>query len=213
MEWWYVNCHLTVSDGRTFGVFAAFFRVDISDGAPDKAYQHFLTWALIDPGGQRYFPHTLLDPQAAELALKELDRGRGPRDERLSRALREVLVRGHVPLPDRQMRRVQVDLQRLALDLDGNRFTKNGDGSYALELKSADGREACRLQFSRSTNRSSATVTTASCAVWAARTCFITSRPAAVSRVSSWSTARNSTSSRVPVGTITSSANAVAELA
>src|SRR5262245_12214249 len=65
VEWWYVNSHLTVVDGRNFSLFAAFFRVDLSDdGAPRSDHQHFLAWALADPAGHRYLSHTLVDRRA-----------------------------------------------------------------------------------------------------------------------------------------------------
>jgi len=149
MEWWYVNTHLTAADGRRFSLFASFFRVDVTEeGASDRAFAHFLTWALVDIDTGRFFPHTLLDPRAPDLALSDLDNGRGPRDDRLARALREVVARGRVPLPDRLLARAaQVNLTRLDLDYDGNRFTKRDDGSYDIELTGTGAREGCRLRF------------------------------------------------------------------
>jgi len=151
MEWWYVHSHVATVDNRRFSLFAAFFRVEVSDDGDNPAerrYQHFLTWALVDPAGQRYFPHTLLDRGAPDSALKQIDRGRGPRDARLARALREVVAQGRVPLPDRLLARdARIDLERLAIDLDGNRFTRCHDGSYELELASETGLEGCRLRF------------------------------------------------------------------
>ena len=151
MEWWYVHSHATTIDNRRFSLFAAFFRVEVSDDGDDHAekhYQHFLTWALVDLAGQRYFPHTLIDRGAPGSALKQIDRGRGPRDSRLARALREVVAQGRVPLPDRLLtREAQVDVERLAIDLDGNRLTKSHDGSYELDLASETGLEGCRLRF------------------------------------------------------------------
>src|SRR5258708_5882115 len=62
MEWWYVNTHVTVADLREFSLFAAFFRVDTTQsGDAAASFSHFLTWALVDPSGKRYSPHTLLD--------------------------------------------------------------------------------------------------------------------------------------------------------
>src|SRR5690606_10403201 len=80
------------------------------------------------------------------LALDDLDQGHGPRDDRLARALREVLAAGRVPLPDRLMtREAEVATDALALDYDGNRFRKLDDGVYELELEEAN--EGCRLRF------------------------------------------------------------------
>jgi geranylgeranyl pyrophosphate synthase/predicted secreted hydrolase len=148
MEWWYVNTHLLVDAGKQFSLFAAFFRVDTSEsGSAEHQYSHFLTWGLVDPLGQRFFPFTLLDPQSPGHAVKEFNAGRGPRDERLSQALREVLETGKVPLPDRLFKQAHVDLDRLALDIDGNRFTKQANGSYRLELHDDSGVCGCDLFF------------------------------------------------------------------
>src|SRR5471032_2007370 len=148
-EWWYVNSHLIGTDGREFSLFAAFFRVDTTgEGAQERRYSHFLTWALVDPDGQRFFPRTLLDRATPDAVLKEIDCGRSPHDDRLGRALREVLERGRVPLPDQLLtREARVDIGRLALDFDGNRFTKDHDGSYELELASETADVGCRLRF------------------------------------------------------------------
>ena len=62
-EWWYVNAHLDLVDGRRFAVFAAFFR--IVRGRDEKThethYAHSLTWALIDLDRQKYYSDTLVD--------------------------------------------------------------------------------------------------------------------------------------------------------
>src|SRR5262245_40836839 len=77
VEWWYVNAHLTTEDLGCFSVFAAFFTVDVSDRNDiRKQNTHFLTWALTDVDGQRYFPETLLDARSPEIALAELEAAR-----------------------------------------------------------------------------------------------------------------------------------------
>lgn len=153
MEWWYVNGHLAVGNGGRYSLFASFFRVDATTEAErergERTYAHFLTWALIDLERGRYLPHTLLDRRTPALALHDFDTGRGPGDARLERAMREVLNRNRVPLPDRLLaHEAKVNLTRLDLDYGGNRFRKAADGSYELELVSHDGREGCRLRFS-----------------------------------------------------------------
>jgi len=149
MEWWYVNSHVTTPDGRPLSMFAAFFRVDVTaTGDPKRSYAHFLTWALVDPAANRYTPVTLLDAKAPKLALDDLDQGRGPRDTLLSRALREVLAKGQVPLPDRLLTRdAIVGLDVLSLDFDGNRFVKLADGRYEVDLADDASGAACRLRF------------------------------------------------------------------
>jgi geranylgeranyl pyrophosphate synthase/predicted secreted hydrolase len=148
MEWWYVNSHVTTNAGRPFSMFAAFFRVDV--GADDDAqptYTHFLTWALVDPANGAYHPRTLLDPRAPHIAIAELDKGYGPKDDRIRRALREVLDKGQIPLPDRLLsREAIVATDTLALDLDGNVLRKLDDGVYEASL-GGDGPAACRLRF------------------------------------------------------------------
>ena len=149
MEWWYVNTHLTTADARSFSLFAAFFRVDntpASGGPPQDA--HFLTWALVDVDGRRYLPETLLDPSTPKTALRELDEGRGTDDARLARAIREMLEKGNVGLPDALLRApARVASDRLALDYDGNRFTRDAAGDYHLELVDRAGVTGCRLRI------------------------------------------------------------------
>ena len=148
IEWWYVNSHLATEQGQRFSMFAAFFRVDISEPEDEqRTFSHFLTWALIDSTKGIHHPQTLLDPRSPHRALRDLDRGHGPRDERLKRALREVLAKGHIPLPDRLLTRdAVVALDVLSLDLDGNRFRKLHNGAYEVVL-GGDGPAACRLRF------------------------------------------------------------------
>jgi predicted secreted hydrolase len=147
-EWWYVNTHLTSTDGREYSIFAAFFRADISQpGSSTKEYGHFLVWGLVDTFNGRFYSHTLLDPASPQTGLLELDEGYGPRDSKISSALREILAAGRIPLPDRLMHNARVEVQRLDMDLDGNRFLKRGDGSYELELRGDSGRETCLLTF------------------------------------------------------------------
>jgi geranylgeranyl pyrophosphate synthase/predicted secreted hydrolase len=148
IEWWYVNAHLVATDGRRFGLFAAFFRINTAAGDAEPSYQHFLSWALADPAGQRYFPHTRMDRRTPETVLEEFDAGRGPGDERIRRALREVVEQGRIPLPDRLLTRdARVASDRLALDFDGDCFVKHADGSYDLDLSSEPGGCSCRLHF------------------------------------------------------------------
>ena len=148
MEWWYVNAHLSSEDGRQASMFAAFFRVDTTENGKQKEFSHFLTWSIVDPLQKRFCAHTLLDPKSPIMALKDLDNGSAPRDPRVSRALREVLAQGRVPLPDRLMQHEgQVRLDALDVDYDGNTFRKLADGSYEVRLLSESGREGCRLRF------------------------------------------------------------------
>lgn len=149
MEWWYVNSHLRSEEGQDYSVFAAFFRVDMSaKDATERTYTHFLTWALVDATAGRYFPHTLLDPLSPSLAVEDIDRRAGRSDPRLMRAMREVLSRNVVPLPDRMMPApATVLLDTLSLDYGGNRFRKLSDDSYAVDLASTASGVAVQLRF------------------------------------------------------------------
>ncbi|HLH29626.1 MAG TPA: lipocalin-like domain-containing protein, partial [Terriglobia bacterium] len=149
MEWWYVNTHLTAEGGREFSLFASFFRVDLTEqGSANREYGHFLTWGLVDLQQKRFHPHTLMDPKSPDWAIKDLDNGHGSKDERVSSALREILVQGRLPLPDRLMKReARVRLDALDIEMEGNCFSKSADGIYELQLHSEDGREGCSLHF------------------------------------------------------------------
>jgi geranylgeranyl pyrophosphate synthase/predicted secreted hydrolase len=153
LEWWYVNAHLEDALGRPFSLFASFFQIWISTD-PDtgaKEYAHALTWALIDARGERYVSESLVDRDAAPMALARLDRGFGPREPRLRRALREVLEAGKVPAPDHTMAtKGRCDPDALSLDFDGRTFEKLADGRYRLRLHDAAGEAGCDLVFSLS---------------------------------------------------------------
>lgn len=150
LEWWYVNCHLRAAGGAEFSLFASFFRV--RGGSDEKTgedwFTHYLTWALTDVRTKKYHGTVLLDPAAPEIALRGLDEGARVEDPRLRRALREVFARGRMPLPDQVMRRPAVTaLDRLSLDMDGNRLERHADGSYSLELWDEWLRAGTRLTF------------------------------------------------------------------
>lgn len=140
-EWWYVNAHLTAADGRALSLFAAFFRI-INGKRPDGSleYAHSLTWAITDVAKGDYLARTFVDARAPAIGLERIKRGQGARDERLNRAVSEVLEKGHVPLPDRFFPGpVHVATDRLALDYGGLRFEKVTAGEYRLTLGSAEG--------------------------------------------------------------------------
>ena len=140
-EWWYVNTHLTAADGRALSLFAAFFRI-ISGKRPDGTpeYAHSCTWALTDVAKGEYLARSFVDANAPAIGLERIKQGYGARDDRLNRAVSEVLRRGKVPLPDRFFPGpVQVASDRLALDYGGLRFEKLSAGEYRLVLDSPEG--------------------------------------------------------------------------
>ena len=150
LEWWYVNCHLETEDGRELSLFASFFRTAVGRDEPTGAYAyaHALTWALVDPAGQRYLPEALVDKDAPAIVRERLDRGEAIDDPLIRRAMREVVAKGRIPGPDRLLTRpALVADDRLALDYDGRRFEKTAEGTYELTLGPGSGGAACRLTF------------------------------------------------------------------
>ncbi len=140
-EWWYVNSHLTATDGRAFSLFAAFFRI-VNGKRPDGTleYAYSLTWALTDVAKADYVPRSFVDAHAPRIGLERIKQGQGARDERLNRAVSEVLEKGQVPLPDRFIPGpVHVASDRLALDYGGLTFEKVREGEYRLVLGSLEG--------------------------------------------------------------------------
>ena len=139
-EWWYVNTHLATPSGRTFSLFAAFFRVMTKKHDDGRAeYAHSLTWALSDVANADYIPCSLVDAAAPKLGLEKVKRGQASKDPRLNRAVTEVLERNLVPRPDRFFPgEVTLASDRLALDYAGCRFTKTSDGQYALRVVTDD---------------------------------------------------------------------------
>jgi geranylgeranyl pyrophosphate synthase/predicted secreted hydrolase len=149
-EWWYVNTHVTTTDGQELSLFAAFFRIikgkDEKTGEP--LYAHSATWALSDVGSKTYVARSFVDPSAPKMGLERIKNGRGSRDPRLNRAISEILERGRVPAPDRIFDGpVHVGERRFELDFAGARYSKNDDGSYRLELDDKKSGVGCDLTF------------------------------------------------------------------
>lgn len=150
IEWWYVNSHLTGSNGQQYSLFASFFRLAIGrDKLTQKLqYAHSLTWALSDVATKQYHTCSLVDQCAPEVGLKTIDKGLETADPLLQRALREVFAKGNVPLPDRLLAKdAVVSENTLSLDYDGNQFIKQEDGSYRLVLMNTDEPVGAELVF------------------------------------------------------------------
>ncbi len=136
-EWWYQNCHLVTATGRKLSLFASFFRIVVGrdEQTKQRVHAHSLTWAIIDADSGKYHTVSKVDQDAPRLGLQKLDRGEGTQDQRLRRAMREVLEKGKVPWPDRLFDRpIHVGDRRLELDFAGDRFVKRDDGTYRLQL-------------------------------------------------------------------------------
>jgi len=148
LEWWYVNGHCRMQDGREFSYFAAFFRkvqgYHPVTGTP--RYAHSVTWAISNFTEQHSQFVSRVDPNAPREGLRRLQTGLGPRDPRLNRALTDILERGTVPKPDVMFdRRICVELTQLDLDYAGDTFRKQADGSYHLRLHDAQRGLGCDL--------------------------------------------------------------------
>jgi predicted secreted hydrolase len=147
LEWWYVNAHLEVAEGREISLFAAFFRQLIArDARGTPRYAHSVTWALSEPGARSYKSSVVVDSSAPELGLLKLQAGLGVADSRLSSALREVLEKGRIPGPTRMFEGpANVAEDELRFELDGNCFERLPSGDYRLELGDAGQHMSCSL--------------------------------------------------------------------
>jgi geranylgeranyl pyrophosphate synthase/predicted secreted hydrolase len=150
LEWWYLNAHLETATGRRLGVFAAFFRQAWPSKWTDRSeHVHSITWAITDEDRGKFYPQCGVDRLAPELGLSRLGNGGGVEDDRINRAMREVLARGHVPEPTRMFEREPtVALADLSIDYDGQRFFKHPNGDYELHLFDPDSKMGCDLVFS-----------------------------------------------------------------
>lgn len=140
-EWWYVNGHVEVEDGRTFGLFAAFFRIisAYDEATKHVSYAHSMTWALSDLDAKSYVGESRVDERAPELGLDRMKNGRGSKDERLNRAMAEILEAGKVPAPDRVFDGgVEVASDRLFVKYGDARFEKLPDGTYRVRTRHSD---------------------------------------------------------------------------
>lgn len=148
-EWWYVNSHLRDATGREYSVFAAFFRIlksqDPKTGV--REWAHSLTWAVSDLKDQRYLASSRVDAAAPKIGLEKIKQGHGSKDQRLNRAMTELLEKGRVPRPDRVFGgEVKVALDTLSLDFAGTTLNKAADGSYRVVLDDGEGLR-CELSF------------------------------------------------------------------
>ncbi len=147
-EWWYINSHLEIADGRKYSLFASFFRIiaGYDKETKEPQYAHSMTWALSDPQTGKYYPLSLVDPEAPRMGLERLKRGEGTQDKRLRRSLQEILERGNVPYPDQIFPgNVFVNPTCLELDYSGQRYTKLSEGKYRLELHHTHFNVGCNL--------------------------------------------------------------------
>lgn len=135
LEWWYVNAHLDTEGGARYAVFAAFFRCErkAERSHDEPTHFHAVTWRLVDLGtGEGVTASFLEDTVMGEMRHRLATAKDMPF---MKRALIEQLDEGRIPLPDRLMReRPRLPMDRLAVDMDGQRFEKLDDGRYRLSL-------------------------------------------------------------------------------
>jgi len=136
-EWWYFNTHITGAEGRPLSLFVCFFRIMQSSHGSNRSYSHALTWAVSDVQNQRYYSDVALQSDAPVAMLKALEDGSLMKDPILKRALKEILEKGNVPLPDRLFKRdPKVGSGKfLDLDFESSSLHKNSDGEYLLSAK------------------------------------------------------------------------------
>jgi geranylgeranyl pyrophosphate synthase len=129
-------------------LFAAFFRIisSVDEVTHAISYAHSMTWALSEPTTKRYIGESRVDERSPQLGLERLKNQRGTKDERLNRAMAEILERDQVPTPDRVFDGpVRIDAERLHLEYGTASYEKLADGSYQLHI--TDGRNGCDLNF------------------------------------------------------------------
>jgi geranylgeranyl pyrophosphate synthase/predicted secreted hydrolase len=150
-EWWYVNSHVESADGRSFGVFAAFFRIiaSVDEATKEVTYAHSMTWGITDLATGKYIAESRVDKNAPKLGLERMDNGRGSKDDRLNRAMREILERGEVPAPDRVFDGdVTVKTDELFVQYGTNgTFAKRANGSYTVSISGHDDLAKIELSF------------------------------------------------------------------
>jgi geranylgeranyl pyrophosphate synthase/predicted secreted hydrolase len=150
LEWWYLNCHLSTVDGREISVFAAFFRQasGVDPVTKTLVYAHSVTFAFSEPSRGRYAAKVAVDAHAPALGLAKLMRSASLRDAPSTRALRELLAQGKVPLPTRMLdTEAEVDLRSLDLRLGEDSLQKLASGAYRLRLFDETTGNACTLVF------------------------------------------------------------------
>jgi len=157
IEWWYFNSHLRLqskNDPKTLkdvSIFCCFFTFAKGEGRSNSPSDHTqatsdfnadsqacaLNCAIVDSETKEYLTHSLLDKDIPSFLLKMMNKSSSPSaDPLITRALKDVLNRGQVPLPDRLFtkkpfikingnKNVLFDFQDAKLNL--------GNGSYQVD--------------------------------------------------------------------------------
>lgn len=140
-EWWYVNSHVTTNEGKQFSFFASFFRIVKDWNKEENRFNHVhaLTWAVIDADNNKYYPDPVVDPASPEVIKTQLDDGNLSLDHRLARAMREVVDKGGVPLPDHMFTK-DINVAKSSLDLQygDHIFRKDANGNYVVKCENKE---------------------------------------------------------------------------
>ena len=148
IEWWYFHAHLISPEGRRLAVFCSFFRgvMGQDDITKEPKYGHILTWALTDPDQKKYYSSSRLEDILRLFILEKLRKGEVYKDERIQRALQEMLTKGDIPHPDRSFESaVSCSTTKLDCSFGNSSLRKQDDGSYFVHL--ADDKISCALRF------------------------------------------------------------------
>lgn len=174
-EWWYYNGHVksngstcththtqcvpfpprshkqclpAPSAGREYSLFVCYFRaMKGRDAAGNKVFGYALNWGIADVATGNWLAGTRVDKDTPKV-IKAIN-AKMPvyTDPRLQRALKEVLNKDNVPLPDRMFTR-DPKCSATALDIDMEDATLTKDGkSYILRLALPGGETALNLRF------------------------------------------------------------------
>ena len=147
-EWWYINAHIEAENGKSYSIFASFFRKLLKFDEKTKTldYAHSITWAIIDVANKKYYGNSLMDQRAPEIGLERLRKGEIVKDKRIRKAAIEMLEKGNVPYPDRLFQKQAIiHKDKLHLEYDQNTFKKLDNGHYELNLLDKEHKVACKM--------------------------------------------------------------------
>jgi len=136
-EWWYINSHFEGKNGKSYSMFASFFRklLKYDEEKKEMVYAHSITWALVDVEKKKYYANSIVDARAPEIGLERIKKGEIVKDNRIRKAAIEMLEKGVVPYPDRLFKgEVTCALHKLDLQFDTNSYQKLDNGNYKLSL-------------------------------------------------------------------------------
>ncbi len=145
-----MNGHFKTTCGRNFSFFTSFFRKVVKYGKKknELTYGHTLAWALLDLEKKQYSVCSLVDKDTPNILLETLEEREILTDERLKRALKEMLEKGAVPYPDQLFEKdVIVAMDELDLNYDDNILKTLESGKYQIKLNNREKNISCDFTF------------------------------------------------------------------